>query len=273
MRTLSQILNDPWLVFFYGYLFHFIRYAVIAGGAYLIFYVVLRGWMLPRKIQRDFPRFAQMRRETLYSLLSFVIFAATGVLTLMTSRLGWTHVYLDISSRGWGYFWGSLVLLVLIHDTWFYWTHRLMHWRRLFPVMHRIHHQSGNPTPWAAFSFHPLEAVVQAIIFPLAAVVIPFHIFVAGLWLLYMTLMNVAGHLGFEILPRGFAKHQVLRWHNTPVHHDMHHRYVDCNYGLYFNVWDRLMGTNHQRYEQEYDCVTDAEHARIVEHAIQTSAE
>jgi sterol desaturase/sphingolipid hydroxylase (fatty acid hydroxylase superfamily) len=32
----------------------------------------------------------------------------------------------------------------------------------------------------------------------------------------------------------------------------MHHRYVNYNYGLYFNIWDRLMGTNHPRYEEEY---------------------
>jgi sterol desaturase/sphingolipid hydroxylase (fatty acid hydroxylase superfamily) len=35
----------------------------------------------------------------------------------------------------------------------------------------------------------------------------------------------------------------------------MHHRYVHYNYGLYFNFWDRVMGTNHPRYEQEYDRV------------------
>ena len=35
----------------------------------------------------------------------------------------------------------------------------------------------------------------------------------------------------------------------------MHHRFVRCNYGLYYNVWDRLMGTNHERYEDEFDRV------------------
>jgi len=33
----------------------------------------------------------------------------------------------------------------------------------------------------------------------------------------------------------------------------MHHRYVTCNYGLYFNIWDRIMGTNHQRYHEEFE--------------------
>ncbi len=68
-----------------------------------------------------------------------------------------------------------------------------------------------------------------------------------------MTVMNVLGHCGFEILPRGFAKHWLTRGHNTTTHHDMHHRYVRHNYGLYFNLWDRIMRTNHRAHEAEFE--------------------
>jgi sterol desaturase/sphingolipid hydroxylase (fatty acid hydroxylase superfamily) len=259
MDELLRRLGDPARLFFAGYVFHLVRYLVIAGGAYVLFYVILRRRLLGRKMQACFPRIAQMRREELYSLLSFAVFAATGLLTLALFRQGWTRLYFDISARGWPWFWTSVAALIVIHDAWFYWTHRLMHARRLFPLVHRVHHLSHNPTPWAAFAFHPVEAAVQAIIFPLVVLVLPVHPSAGGLWLLYMTIMNVAGHLGFEVLPRGFVRHPLARWHNTPVHHDMHHRHFDCNYGLYFNLWDRLMGTNHPRYEAEYDRVTSAE--------------
>jgi len=33
----------------------------------------------------------------------------------------------------------------------------------------------------------------------------------------------------------------------------MHHRFVRHNHGLYFNIWDRLMGTNHLHYEDEFE--------------------
>lgn len=85
------------------------------------------------------------------------------------------------------------------------------------------------------------------------------HVGVAGIWLLYMTIMNVGGHLGFELLPHGFARHPLLSWHNTAVHHDMHHHRVHCNYSLYFNIWDRLMGTNHPDYVHEHDRITAGE--------------
>ena len=149
----------------------------------------------------------------------------------------------------------STALLIFTHDAYFYWTHRLMHWKPLFPVVHRIHHLSHTPTPWAAFAFHPIEAVIQAGIFPLFILVVPVHPLAALVWLLYMTVMNVLGHCGFEILPRGFTRHPLSRWHNTSVHHDMHHHHVHCNFGLYYNVWDRLLGTNHARYDEEFERV------------------
>jgi Delta7-sterol 5-desaturase len=256
MSFLTEILSSYPRIVLAGFLAHLVRYTLMAGGAYLLFYVLFRRRAISRKIQASFPYFAQMRREVLYSLLSFVVFGGMGVVTYVLYQAGWARIYFRIEERGWPYFAFSVGALILIHDTWFYWTHRLMHWRRLFPLMHRVHHLSHNPTPWASFAFHPIEALVQAVVFPLTLLVLPLHPLAALLWLLYMTLMNVGGHLGFEILPRGFATHRIFRWHNTTVHHDMHHRHINCNFGLYFNIWDRLMGTNHARYEEEFDRVT-----------------
>jgi lathosterol oxidase len=36
----------------------------------------------------------------------------------------------------------------------------------------------------------------------------------------------------------------------------MHHQYFRGNYGLYFNIWDRMMGTNHPDYEKRFYAVT-----------------
>lgn len=45
---------------------------------------------------------------------------------------------------------------------------------------------------------------------------------------------------------------------NTPTNHAMHHEKLRGNYGLYFNVWDRLLGTNHSDYEKRFCEVTRA---------------
>jgi sterol desaturase/sphingolipid hydroxylase (fatty acid hydroxylase superfamily) len=259
MDVLLRLLDNAQHYFVASYAVHVLRYVLLAGGTYLLFYVLLRRQMLRRKMQAAFPRFPQMRREVRNSLVSFIIFAATGILTRALYKAGWSQLYFDVARYGWMYFWFSVVALIAIHDTWFYWTHRWMHSRRVFLLMHHVHHQSHNPTPWSAFSFHPLEAFVQAVIFPLATLLLPLHPTAGAMWLLYMTFMNVFGHLGFETLWPGFVRHRVWSWFNTSLHHNMHHRFVRCNYGLYFNVWDRLMGTNHPDYEEEYDRVTAPE--------------
>jgi sterol desaturase/sphingolipid hydroxylase (fatty acid hydroxylase superfamily) len=47
----------------------------------------------------------------------------------------------------------------------------------------------------------------------------------------------------------------------------MHHRLVKCNYGLYFNIWDRLMGTNHPDYEKSFNEVVKKRGAAVVDEA------
>ena len=39
---------------------------------------------------------------------------------------------------------------------------------------------------------------------------------------------------------------------NSVTHHAQHHEKFRANFGLYFNVWDRLMGTNHRDYEHRF---------------------
>jgi lathosterol oxidase len=243
------------LVFGADYAGHLFRYVLLAGLAFLVFYVWRHRRLVALKIQPRPATRKDIRREVLYSLSSLAVFALVGVLVFVMWRAGVTKMYLRIADHGWGWLALSSVLLIFAHDAYFYWTHRLMHWKPLFPLVHRIHHLSRTPTPWAAFSFHPLEAVIEAGLFPFFILAVPTHPLAALVWLTYMTVMNVLGHCGHEILPRGFTRHPLTRWHNTAVHHDMHHQHVHCNYGLYYNLWDRLMGTNHARYDEAFEAV------------------
>jgi sterol desaturase/sphingolipid hydroxylase (fatty acid hydroxylase superfamily) len=116
---------------------------------------------------------------------------------------------------------------------------------------------STNPTPWAAFAFHPLEAIVEVGIVPIMMFLMPLHPLALLVWVLYQTGMNVLGHLGFEIFPAGFTEGFISKFSNTSTHHNMHHKYVTSNYGLYFNIWDRILGTNHPEYTQQFEMVKE----------------
>ncbi|RYD73612.1 MAG: fatty acid hydroxylase family protein, partial [Verrucomicrobiaceae bacterium] len=233
-----------------------IRYGLFAGITWLLCYVFFRRRWFHRKIVARFPSSSEVRREFAYSLLALLIFGLSGAFTVEAARHGYTQLYWKISQHGWPWFWMSIGATILLHDTWFYWTHRLMHQKRLFPYFHRVHHLSHNPSPWAAYSFDPLESAVHAAVFPIAAMVMPLHPFAFAIFMFWQITYNVLGHAGYEIYPRWIMDTWLGRILNTPTNHIMHHEKMRGNYGLYFNVWDRLMGTNHRDYEDRFREVT-----------------
>jgi len=233
-----------------------LRYLMLAGSAWLLGYVIFKRQWLRRKIIPHLPKSSEIWREVRYSVLSMIVFGAVGAATFIAARHGWTRLYWKIGEYGAGWFWLSILCAMLLHDTYFYWTHRLMHHRLLFKAFHRVHHLSHNPSPWAAYSFAPLEAVVEAGIFPLSLMVMPMHPWAFGLFMAVQITFNVAGHTGYEFYPRWLIDTWLGRIMNTPTNHVMHHETMRGNYGLYFNIWDRIMGTNHRDYENRFREVT-----------------
>ncbi|RNI26371.1 sterol desaturase family protein [Rufibacter latericius] len=227
-----------------------VRYLFIAGLAFLIFYIFFPQKFSRRKIQALFPKRKDYAREVGYSFFTFVVFALYGVVLSSEFVLPHTQVYTNVSEYGWGYFFLSVVLALIIHDAYFYWTHRLMHHPRLFKPFHLTHHKSVNPSPWAAFSFSPLEALVEGAIIFVVALLIPIHPLAIVVFLFLMTVYNVYGHLGYEIYPRWLVNSAVGKWLNTSTNHNMHHKYFKGNYGLYFRFWDEWLGTTHLKYDE-----------------------
>jgi sterol desaturase/sphingolipid hydroxylase (fatty acid hydroxylase superfamily) len=237
----------------------FFRYLVFAGLAFLLFYRFGHTFFRHLKIQNRTAEQRHMLAEILHSGYSALIFGLIGVGLYFMRTAGYTEIYTDWNAYGAWYIPISFLLLLVLQDTYFYWVHRLMHHPRLFKRLHRVHHQSFNPTPWASLSFHPLEAIVEIAILPIAALIIPFHPLVLFLFATWSLLWNVLGHLGYEIFPAGFVHHPVFRWFNTSTHHNMHHERSGCNYGLYFNFWDTVMNTNHSTYHATFDRITAPE--------------
>lgn len=244
---------------------NFIRYFLFAGIAYFLFYVWKRKAWFYLKIQQKFPENKDIIREILYSLSTILIFGGIAFAVSYAKQHGITKIYQDVADFGWGYWFFSLAFLIFYHDTWFYWTHRWMHSSpRIFRFFHRVHHLSHNPTPWAAFSFHPAEAIVEALFLPIIVFFVPFHFGVLGIFLLWMIVMNVFGHTGYEVIPPKFHHSWFGKWQNTPTHHNMHHHYSKGNFGLYFNFWDKWMGTNFKNYEEEYEKNASHQTAKVI---------
>lgn len=187
----------------------------------------------------------QVRKEIGWSLASAAIYGVpAGVVAWGWQQRGWTQIYTDASSYPLWWMPLSVFTYLALHDTWFYWTHRLMHRPWWFKAMHAVHHDSRPPTAWAAMSFHPWEALTGAIVIPLLVFFIPIHVAMLGLVLTIMTVMGVTNHMGWEMFPRWLVHGPLGHWLITASHHELHHQKYRCNYGLYFRAWDRLCGTD-----------------------------
>jgi lathosterol oxidase len=231
----------------------FLRYVLPAGLVYLLVYGWKRRDWLFWKIQQKFPNAQRIKSEISHSAMACAIFASMAFGVYALRQMGYGPLYFDIAERGWGYFFFTIALMIVAHDTYFYWTHRLMHHPRLFKVFHLVHHQSTNPTPFTAFSFHPLESIVEFGIIPIIALLIPIHTGALLVFTAWSMVFNIMGHTGYEFSPSGFTRHWFFKWFNTPTHHNMHHHRSGYNYSLYFNFWDRVMGTNHPEYDAYFE--------------------
>lgn len=236
------------------------RYFVIAGVAFLIFYFLLHKILQSRRSQPAFPGWKHYSRDIFFSLITIVIFATIATLVFIVFS-DFTNFYEPWDSYGTIYYFLTFPAMLLIHDAYFYTTHRLMHHPKLFRHVHRVHHYSTNPSPWTAYAFHPLEAIIEAGIIPVLAFTLPVTPPALGLFLLFQFFFNVYGHLGFELFPANFHKTWMGRWVSTGVAHNQHHQHFHGNYGLYTLIWDRLFGTLRKDYKEKYEQVTDSKNS------------
>ena len=218
---------------------------VIVGLRYLATSGLFAGLTARRFPGRLAGQGAQIRREIGWSVASAAIYGVpAGIVAWGWQNRGWTLIYTDARAHSLWWMPLSVLAFLLLHDTWFYWTHRLMHRPWWFRAMHAVHHDSRPPTAWAAMSFHPWEAVSGALVVPLLVFLIPIHVAMLGLVLGIMTLMGVTNHMGWEMFPRGIVHGGLGKWLITASHHELHHQKYRCNYGLFFRHWDRLCGTD-----------------------------
>jgi sterol desaturase/sphingolipid hydroxylase (fatty acid hydroxylase superfamily) len=233
------------------------RYLVVAALVWLVLHVLLRKRLAHRAIG-GWPTGRDLRREIGYSLSTLAVFAALGLAVVGGVLQGQIDIYRDPAKHGLAWLLASLPLMILWHDTYFYWTHRLLHTPWLLRHVHGVHHRSRNPSPWAAYAFHPAEALVNGLVTPLALLVVPLHWSVLMLFALHQIVRNTHGHAAVEIMPRGFARHWLGGRFTTTTHHHLHHETARGNYGLWFTWWDRWCGTERADYLARFDQATPA---------------
>lgn len=163
----------------------------------------------------------------------------------------WMILYFWVASNGWVPTQGAIldapvwfVLFFFVIRFWqsfhFYWIHRLIHIPWLFKNVHHLHHRNVSVGPWSGLAMHPAEhllyysGILIHFVLPSHPIHVIFHMFALNLGAIY-------SHSGFEKL--------LVRNRDAikagSFHHQLHHKYFECNYGSEEIPMDRWFGSFH----------------------------
>ena len=175
---------EGWPIPFWGTVETFLGLSAIIIARYFLIVAPIH-WALwkrepkkARRLSRRDPTRATITNEIRLSTVSAFIYAFPAAIVLEMWKAGGTAIYGGLPSGLGEWLWipASAALYLFAQDTWFYFSHRLMHHPKLFKHTHAGHHRSVQPTPWASFSFDPIEAVSMAWLLPVMALFVPIHI-------------------------------------------------------------------------------------------------
>ena len=257
--------------FLAGLQFELTRYAMGTITLFVGVWLILSHFIGHRKIRARRAKNSQIWMELKNSFVAMMIFVVFDMIIFEGAIISRFKIYDDVAAYGMVYFWLSIPLILVLHDTYFYWTHRAMHHPKLFRLFHLTHHRSHNPTPFTAYSFAPGEAMVQYMFVPIIFMIVPLHHSAMAIVLMIMIFKNAMGHCGYELMPTSWARMPVLGWLTTVTHHDMHHEKANGNYSLYFTWWDRWMGTEHSDYFDRLGQIAEKTRSRKIRPVIEAA--
>ncbi|MEM1361100.1 MAG: sterol desaturase family protein [Pseudomonadota bacterium] len=226
---------------------------LVAGGLHLYFYTFRRQAERLKYDPRDLPLEGrsftfknQFWDNVFWTLASGVTFwTAYEVLMFWAMANGFAPVLFWSDNPIW------FVLLFLLTPLWisfhFYWIHRALHWPPLYRLAHALHHRNTNVGPWSGLSMHPVEHLLffSSVLIHWIVAAHPIHIL---FHMQHQALTAATSHTGFENMLVKDKKRLAL----GTFHHQMHHRYFECNYGNLEVPWDKWFGSFHDGSEASH---------------------
>jgi sterol desaturase/sphingolipid hydroxylase (fatty acid hydroxylase superfamily) len=132
----------------------------IMSVAYLIFWVIFGQKLSTRKIQLSKRAgWVQIKGEIGATLLSFIGGTTFSILLISLKDGGLTKFYVEAGKYGLWYEFFMIFIMLVISDTWFYWSHRVMHHPSIYKYVHALHHKSLDVNPYTSSSFHVIESL------------------------------------------------------------------------------------------------------------------
>lgn len=131
----------------------------------------------------------------------------------------------------------------VIEDTWHYFLHRLLHHKRIYKYIHKVHHEFQAPFGIEAEYAHPLETLILGTGFFIGIVLLCDHVILLWAWVTVRLLETIDVHSGYDIPLNPL---NYIPFYTGARHHDFHHMNFIGNYASTFTWWDRIFGTDVQ---------------------------
>ena len=237
----------------------------IMSVVFFIFWVLLGNKLRKRKIQLSKRAgWSQIKGEIGATLMSFIGGTAFSILVISFKDSGLTKFYLETGKYGLGYEILSVIIMVVMSDAWFYWSHRAMHHPSIYKYVHALHHKSLDVNPYTSSSFHLIESLWLTVwILPLA-MLLPISMTVLGITQVIGTFNNLKSHLGYELFPK-FFRFPPFNMLVTATNHSLHHTQYNGNYGLFFRFWDIVCGTELNSTESTFTKIHQRQDAILID--------
>ena len=253
------------LEFVKQYLMTVVSALTIMGVAYFIFWILLGNKLSKRKIQLSKRAgWSQIKGEIGAAFLSFLGGTLFSILLLSFNDIGVTKFYLETGKYGLWYEFLMVIIMLVVSDTWFYWSHRTMHHPSIYKYVHALHHKSLDVNPFTSNSFHLIESIWLTVWVLLLAIVMPISMTVLGIMQVIGTFNNLKSHLGYEFFPKFFSA-PPFNMLVTATNHSLHHTQYNGNYGLFFRFWDIVCGTELNSTESTFSEIHQREIGTIID--------
>ncbi|MEL6233679.1 MAG: sterol desaturase family protein [Pseudomonadota bacterium] len=197
-----------------------------------------------RRIQPGRDGAKRMREDIIASLKALAVSAGLLSAGCFAQLQGWTMTPLDHS--WWSFALGFAVALV-IFDAWFYFGHRLLH-LPAFYRFHALHHKAVAPTAWSNDASTSVDTLIEHSFYLVVWFILPIPAAAVFALRLFDQITGMIGHAGFEYFASRSSRAPSPMICTT--YHDLHHSQFRYNYGNFFSIWDRLLGTIHPEYDR-----------------------
>ena len=180
----------------------------------------------------------QVKDNAFLSLVS-----ATAIGSLWESVGWWAYAHGYAPQITWStnplWFVAFMALIPIWSIVYFSIGHWLLHRGPAYTHVHSWHHKNVNVGPWSGLAMHPLEHVVlygDVLLF----LIVPSHPVHLLFAMMHHTLGAPLSHTGYDEVKLGRLAMPV-----GDFHHQLHHRFIECNYGGIESPIDGVLDSFH----------------------------